>query len=534
MISSRTLRFELFQRRALYLSAHKATVYHWKKGDLGTSFLFDANDEGRRYFSRYLKETPNTPMYMLVDVFEEEFRRETMPHVYGGDRAAIIARRKARLFRDTPYFNYTVQGREADGRRDDRVLLSAITSPKAVRPWSALLEDEKVPLAGIYSLPMLATSLLKLLPGGKDNVLIVSLHSVSGLRQTFIRDGELRVSRLIQMPRYGTEPYGPHIREEVEKIRRYLNSLRLATPEEPIEIYFLMAGELLDEMKHQYRDSGASRHHVIDINELLKSAGSGRRVSVPFSDQLFVHQLLQKPPSNVYASGSDRRYFTLRRMRHAMLAASAVLLLGSAAWGGFNLMGGLSYKQQSLLAQSKTDFYNTRYEMARERLPQTPVEPADLQVAVEIADVLKGYKTTPFGMMRLLSTGLQNQPMVQIDSIDWRASSNPNASADDRAGAAPPVAALPPPGPERPAYRFYQIAVINGRIEPFDGNYREAITTIQRFAESFRRMESVYDVQVLSLPLDISSSASLQGSTQARQKEAGFSVRLVMGIGREA
>src|SRR5690606_239287 len=110
MISSLTSRFEFNQRRALFLSAHKAAVYHWQKGDLGSSYLFDANQDGREYFERYLRETPNVPMYILVDVFEEEFRRDTIPHVFGSDRQAIIDRKCARLFRETPYSHYEMLG----------------------------------------------------------------------------------------------------------------------------------------------------------------------------------------------------------------------------------------------------------------------------------------------------------------------------------------------------------------------------------------------------------------------------------------
>ena len=103
MTSSLKSRFDFGKRRALFVSAHKAAVYHWHKGDLTSSYLFDANQEGKLFFERYLRETPNIPVYMLVDVFEEEFKRDTVPHVFGADREAIVERKKARLFRDTPY-----------------------------------------------------------------------------------------------------------------------------------------------------------------------------------------------------------------------------------------------------------------------------------------------------------------------------------------------------------------------------------------------------------------------------------------------
>ena len=511
-------------------------MYHWRKDDLGTSFLFDANDEGREYFARYLRETPNWPMYVLVDVFEEEFRRDTIPHVFGGDRTAILGRKKTRLFRDTPYFHYLLQGREEEGRRDDRVLLTSITNPNLINPWTKLLDDHQVPLAGIQSLPLFTKSVVKALPDQSDNMLIISLQSISGLRQTFIHKGDLRISRLVQLPRYGTEPYGPYVRQEVEKIRRYLNSMRLFTTDETVDIYLLLTGELLEEMRKHYSDSSLNRYHLLDINDLMQTAGSVRRLSTPFSDQFFVHQLLRQRPANAYASGSDRRYFTMRRLRHSMLAASALLLLGGAGWGGFNFMDGLNFKQRSLAAVQKSKFYTDRYQIARERLPQTPVEPADLQVAVELADTLHQYKTTPLDIMKVISAGLQNLPNVQLDDLQWVASLNPDTEMgkEGRAASSAAPARNPQAVPGKPAYKYYQIALLSGRLDPFDGNFRNAITTINNFAESLRVMKSVYDVKIITLPLDVSSSAHLQGNVEMQQKEARFALKLVLGIGNEA
>ncbi|NNE38029.1 MAG: hypothetical protein HKN08_06960, partial [Gammaproteobacteria bacterium] len=302
MTSSRKLKFDIVKRRAIFVSAHKLAIYHWHKGDLASSYLFDVNQDGQAFFDRYLKETPNNPVYILIDLFEEEFKQETAPHVFGRDREAIIERKKARLFRDTPYYTYKVQGREEEGRKDDILMLSAITNPELILPWLEILQQNKVPIVGLTSVPLLTESLIKLLPDLGENNLVVSIQSISGLRQTFIKDGQLRVSRLVQLPRYGTEPYGPHISEEVDKIKRYLASVRLISTDvsesQRLNIYFLLNGEVLDELREEYKEISTTGMHFLDINDLLNNAGSERQVTSPFSDQLFVHQLLKTRPAN--------------------------------------------------------------------------------------------------------------------------------------------------------------------------------------------------------------------------------------------
>lgn len=533
MISSLTSKFEFANRRALLLGAHKATVYHWHKGEIGSSYIFDANEEGREQFSRYLHETAKTPLTIIVDVFEEEYRHDTIPHVFGPDRAALVDRKQDRLFRDTPYRFFKVQGREESGRKDDRILLSAVTNPNLLAPWIAMLDQNKVPLSGIQSLPMFSDKVLDLVEDKPDHALIVSLQSISGLRQTFFSNGEFQISRLIQMPRYGTQPYAPYISDEVEKIRRYLNSLRVMSEDQSLDIYFLATGELLNELKETHSDEGGIRYHLIDNNELLKNARSSQSTSTPFSDLVYVLQVLKNKPENCYASQTDMRYAVMRKMRYGMLLASMLLVLGSVGWGGYQFFSGIGLKQQSIAALNKFNFYTARYQMAKERLQKTPVEPVDLKTAVELADKLSEYKTSPLSTVKVISGSLNKFTQLKLRNVLWESSSDPNVEQDEGSAVQNDLGFSTVSTTET-GYKFYQIGIFNGYIDPFNGNYRMAINTINEFVEHLRTQKNVHDVSILSLPLDVSSEASMQGTTQVESKEANFSVRIVLGVKNEA
>jgi len=535
MTSSPKSRFKFARRRLLFLSAQKAAVYHWQNGKLGSSYLFDVNEDGRINFERYLRESPNTLMYILVDVFDEEYRRDTVPHVFGHDRNAILERKKARLFRDTPYQFTRVQGREPGGRRDDRIFLSALTNPALIEQWTALLDKYKVPLAGIHSLPLFIESFIDEIPQASDYMLVVSMQSISGLRQTFFQDREFRISRLVQLPRYGTVPYAPYLEEEIEKIRRYLSSLRLVSQDEPLDIYFLLAGSLLDEMKRHYENSSLTHYHFLDINELARNTGLTLSLNTPFSDQYFAHQFLRKRQPNLYATSTNMRYSTLRNIRLSMLAASILLLLSAFVWSGLNFLGGLTLKQRSLAAENKTNFYQTRYNIARGRLPKTPVEPAELKVAVEIADTLEKHKTSPLLMIQTISKALNRFPDVKLETFQWSESTDPNMKVGNssRNTSSPKtrgVVGYSNVASKDTGYLFYQIALVEGSLQPFDGDFREAIKTINDFADNLKSEESVHDVSIVSLPLDVSSNANLAGNTTVVKREAKFSLRIVLGI----
>ena len=527
MISSLVSEFKLYARRALFVGTRQAAVYHWRNNDLGDSRLFDVNEEGRENFRRYLAETAKIPFYVLVDVFEEEYRQDTIPHVFGPDRRAFLNRKAGRLFKDTPYCFHQVTGREAGGRRDDRVLLTAITNPAVIRPWTAMLEEATTPLAGICSLPLFTGSLLKLIADhAAGPQLIVSLQSISGLRQTFFHNGKFHISRLVQMPSYGVAPYSPYIRDEVEKIRRYLNSLRLITPEEPLHIYFLLVGDLLKELQDEFGQQETVRCHFCDVNELLAKSGSGRIAPTPFSDPFFIQRLLKLKPGNYYAGAVERRYFSMRRLHYSVTMAGVLLLLVSAGWSGLNFLEGMTYQRQSVAEKEKAQFYAARYELARKRLPETPVEPADLKVAVDIANTLTQYKSSPIDMAQLLSGGLDHFPVIQMRRLVWFAATDPEAHFSVVPSRSDIRVALdvPDAGTDR---TVYHVALLEGRIEPFDGNFREAMETVNRFAEDLRSREPVHSVSIVALPLDVSPGVDLQGDTQSSQRQADFTLRVV-------
>lgn len=537
MTSSLKSRFDRLPRRAILLGSEKLAVYHWLKGRITKSYLFDTDETGQEQFERYLREVPGLPVYILADFAEEEFRQESIPHVFGADRKAVIQRKQNRLFRDSSYCYSKVQGRETEGRRDDRVLLSAITNPRLIKPWLALLEKYRVPVASVSSVPIFFEDLLELLPEPGGNMLVVSLQSISGLRQSFFSNRELKISRNIKMPRFGSTSYAPFINQEIEKIRRYLSSLRFISSEEPLDIYFLSQGEMLSDLQKELVDSDAQKYHLLDLQELADKANTGLELKTPFTDQLLAHQVLSKKPDNHYAKDRDIRYNSMRKMRYGLYAASVLILISSLIYSGLNLLQAVDYKQQSIAAEKKTDFYTQRYEQARAGLPETPVEPKELQVLAKIADDLKKYKTTPLPMLQLISSGLEDYPVIILDGLQWAQSGDPAFEFGDKKPgtvsnqASPPTMISPGlPAPVGQDHLYYHIAKMNARLADFDGNYRRAIATINSFAETLRQKEGVTDVTVTSLPLNISSDSSLQGTTSKTEKEALFTMKIALGV----
>ena len=237
-----------------------------------------------------------------------------------------------------------------------------------------------------------------------------------------------------------------------------------------------------------------------------------------------MQQLLRLRPGNVYAGATERRWFFLRRLRAGFAATGLALLLGGAGWSVLNIYGGVVLYLTGNAAEEEAHRYAAEYELARKRLPQTPVGPSALKTAVMIAERLAQYKTSPIGMVSALGRSLQGFPSICLNSISWTVTSDPDAAFSGRADHAAPIAM-----DESGAVRsLYQAALVKGRLEPFDGNYRDAMDAINRLAEDLRAREAVAGVDIVALPLDTSSGADLQGNTQSLQRQAEFTLKVIL------
>lgn len=138
-------------------------------------------------------------------------------------------------------------------------------------------------------------------------------------------------------------------------------------------------------------------------------------------------------------------------------------------------------------------------------------------------------------MIQTISKALNRFPGVKLETFQWSESTDPNMKVGNSArGAAKAnnrgVVGYSNVASKDTGYLFYQIALVEGSLQPFDGDFREAIKTINDFADNLKNEESVHDVSIVSLPLDVSSNANLAGNTTIVKREAKFSLRIVLGI----
>ena len=159
----------------LYLTNDKLVALIWKGGTIVERDVFGSAELGTPSFIAYVAKHRHTATYVVTDLIEEDFRLDTVPHLRGKDRDTVLGRKLSQLYRASPFRHGIIQGREAEGRRDDKVLYHAVTNAELLKPLLAILERAEVPLAGIYSSAVLSGKLLDALNAFFQHTLLVTI-----------------------------------------------------------------------------------------------------------------------------------------------------------------------------------------------------------------------------------------------------------------------------------------------------------------------------------------------------------------------
>ena len=499
-------------RWVLMVRARGARLFRGSRRTLGPAADFAANEAGYAGLRERLEGEDRPPIHLLVDLVEEDFQRETAPHVHGPARWSVLATRSARLFPGTPYVSARREGRMPEGRRDDRILLSAIVRPERIEPWLDVLRGHEV--AGIHSLPIVSARLLPILGAGTGRVLLVTENGDRDLRQTLFEDGRLTLSRLATLPPGEPADRAERIVAEVERLLRHLG--RSGRPTEGLGFRFVGGEPLLAAI----RDSGIPRElaeglvDTVTVEHRLRRGFRARtreRGAGPKDgcDRLFAHLALVRRPPNHYAPPAVLAVHRTKQASRALKATGFVLFLAGMAWSGavWHRSGHLAAVAED--RQRKAAGIEARYRA--ERPPESKVGADDLQLAVETAERLGEHRIRALPVLRTISEALAGYPDLEVESLEWFEISE----RDGWPG---------PPREDAPRERF-RIVHLRGRVEPFTGHYRAAADEVFRFADGLEAMPRLSGVDVTDLPHDH------RRGDRRRSPEAGFEIRMVLDAG---
>ena len=516
-------------KRLFYFTGYRLSVLHWSgKQLLGTS-SFEPTESGLNKFRSYLTQTDNLPGKFLVDVIEEDFRNEKIPHVGSKDRRSVIERLIDRFYRSSKDYCYSeIIGREKTGRKDDIVLLGAMTNPQLIQPWISILDECEVPLSGIWSLPLISKNLLKTIKASSGVVLLVSQQVNSNVRQTLFRNGKLISSRqsIINQDINDTSGIGELAAPEVNRTITFLRAQGLIGATEVINLHILGNDEQLSSLQQSFKTNEqqtVSIHPIAEIQNKLGLKGVGEK----FSDGIFAwFCVCQNLLASHYGRSSIFNRYHNKLAATALYVASLLVVITGVLITESNISDAMEYEKSISLLKQEEISYKELYSKKFEDFEEVFQNAGVMNSAVELAARIKrNGDTSPLDFLISLSDILSQYgtDSLRIDKIEWQAI---NINEKDKKIIKANFTGKPD---------VKHSAIVTGRIDIPENKYRESVDHIQTIIELLKSSARIEKVETLTMPVDLRSESKFSTESgvdikrNSKKESSGiFSLKITM------
>jgi hypothetical protein len=506
------------------VSEQQATAACWRRGRIVDLQRFAHGAQGFAGFREFLAPYADTPLFMLVDAAEEDYRIEALPHCVGEERRQMVARRLKQHYRNTQYAAAWLQDREPTGRRDDRFLFCALNNAERLDEWLRAVHARDLLLAGVYLLPMVSTALPERLRVPATNLLIASGHA-GALRLTFLRKRRLNMSRVTRADAAKGDVARLFV-SEISNTRLHLHALRSAALDEPLTILLIDPD---DELEHV----AAAILHENPAVECIRAGRAelctklridpGHLAASP--DAVSLHLLGAAPRTCSIAPAAATRRYGRYRARRQVYATCAAVTGAAAMWSAVNGWAAYGTRTEADAVSRSIATEDAQYQQIARQLPRSPVSAEAMKRTVELSTTLRKAAREPLPMMAAISRALEPSPDIVVREFGWTYSDAAIQKSRDHGAASSPT---PGDGASKPPRT--ESAYLVAEVQPFGGDYRAALANIEALVERLRRNADVAEVRTTRTPLDVSPSATLSGTTldsATRPGSAEFEILIV-------
>lgn len=516
-------------RRLLLLDPAGLTAYRWAGGAIVEDQHFTKNNEGIAAFGHYVLQEHGSIFTVVTDLTDESFQVETVPFVRGADREALLQRRLSQYYFSTPYSVAISLGREASGRRDEKVLFAALTTSPELEPWMAALRQASVQLAALYAMPQAISVLAKQLRLNEGHHLVLSV-TARGVRQTFVENGQFRLSRLTPLASATLGEAAMVCAAEAGKLYNYLTGQRLIERGARLNTLVIAAPAEVDAIRGVCSARPELKLDIPPLHDLARRVGIRSLPAKDPVDTVLLHLLASRPPVHQFAPEEERHVYRVGQIGFSLRALGLLVLIACTL-----LTAKKSYDVYTLRAEMNerrldTEADQKRYQSAMASLPALPASADKLATLAALNADIQRQSPSLANSLRQVSSALDATPEIELQAIDWRLTDRADASATSSLST--PIQAAGANGARNAPLNFILIDIDAQLPTGMARDNRLILATIDGFVERLRKSTGG-EVNATKLPFDTESGKTLRSeddSGKAPSVAPAFQVRVAQRI----
>jgi hypothetical protein len=489
----------------------------WRSGRLLGCQVFAKNSSGYADFAVFLQQYPAAAVYLIADAVEEDYRLERLPHTSGAARRELIERKLNQFYRGVEYRSAHFLNRDQALRKDDQFLFIALNNADFLHGWMAVIDAAGAKLVGVYLLPMLSEVLLRQLKLTAPHIVLCEKLS-SGLRQTYCHHGRAYMSRLLPKIPDAADQFNDFYAQETEKTRRYLLSQRYITADSMLQLVLLNVDAATLSMREPLSQKlGFSCAHE-QLSALLTAKGLAAPLVATMPELVHMQLLASGHLVANLAPPRLMKPYAFSRIKWAIQLVTLATAFVGVCLSAWLLSQGWQHKAALGQAQQATQLEQQRYAAVAKNFPLTTMRAADLQTALALDKTIASYPKSPLRLMQVVSSALETTAEIELYRMRWLLSPDRNMRDEEplmtldtvpNPGLAPAAAAE--------SSALFELGFVTAQISAFNGDYRAALNSVNRFASHLMSNPGVASVEILQQPVNVSSYVNLQGSTDESQ-----------------
>jgi len=429
-----------------YITDSGVTAYDNQTATGAFGQSYDWNDVTQ--LDEYLSTIPeDATADVILDLVDEDLYFEWAPKVHPWEKKSIAERRKHRLDSDNVVltevkWTNTVNTNE-DGRKEELILSATITDSFNLSTFLDSLEEAQIVVGSIHSKPFLIEQYFnkKVRPYLKLNkndlkkpFLLVTRQSENAFRQTFFYQGELRLSRLIEVDQsYQTfDEMRKALIDETQLAITYVYNQKIIPFNSPIGYVFLDGDQqMLDGILAQCQEEGLIRA-TWEEAEYFVGTGNFRDITPDglnckqkqtpcFSKQAAVDFVVSDSPKGFYFNPYVKKLNALSLGKKLFVALNIFIFLGGLFYvliTGVDTL--LSWQKQAMLEEKIKQHQSEKTRL--QEMVKLQDDAQQIKASVEFSEAvlkLKVNRLISFDI-NALSQVFAHHTNIQLSAIDWK------------------------------------------------------------------------------------------------------------------
>lgn len=523
----------------LCATANNLVAGVWHADKLQHSELFLNTAAGHEAFSTFLQGHPDTRVYLLANAVEEDYRLERLPHSTGRERKELIKRKLNQYYRGLLYRTAHFTMREKDKRKDDKFLFVALNNDDFLEQWMRIIQDLEVNLVGVYVLPMLSQLLAKQFKLSAPHILLCEKLS-SGIRQTYLHNGRLRMSRLIQNVPEDEKQIGYFYLVETQKTRLYLMSKRFISREVQLNLQLVNLNDEMLAVKQSFSQEPGIECDILPLNALAQSLNLPSQSLVRMPELLHMQLLASGNLVDNFAPESQTKQYQLSKLARRIKIAAAMIGVAGLLASTWFFAQGFMHQHAFDAAKQATRLEQLKYNDVAKSFPETNINAVDLKNAIALDQKISSFAKTPKRMMLTLSHALETMPTISLHAIHWLQTNHLDIADESltNLSATPPAHTKTVLQTNFDPTQLTEVAFVTAEVTDFDGDYRRAIRVVNEFVKKLEQAPNVATVLLLQSPVNSNSYTNLSGSTVDTQTinmktSADFKIKVILKLPTE-